>query len=96
MRGKGSTSIDEEMPKRREEVESEQFVEESDDADKDVFQTLKKKKQGSKLRLWVKLIRDRRYDDYNSPPSIPLLQRWIKKAKRCSLLKFYNLLTQTH
>ena len=40
------------------------------------FQQLKKKHpqmQGPKLRLWAKLIQGGRYEDYNTPPQIPLI-----------------------
>ena len=41
--------------------------------------------EGPKLRLWAKLIRDGRYDDYDSPPNIPLLQDGFTKPKKESL-----------
>lgn len=89
--GRAASIGEEEMPKRKKKkvAESEQFGEETDDADKeDVFQALKKKHpliEGPKLRLWAKLIRDGRYDDYDSPPSIPLLQDGFTKPKKESL-----------
>ena len=50
----------------------EQIEEETDE----IFQKLKKnhpQMQGPKLRLWAKLIQSGRYEDYDTPPQIPLI-----------------------
>ena len=53
----------------------------------DIFRQLKDKHSGMdnpKIRLWPKLIAKGRYDDYNTPPDIPLLSSTAKKKKKAT------------
>ena len=82
-----STHVCEEhgLPQAKEKISSSTKREQIEEVTDEIFQKLKKnhpQMQGPKLRVWAKLIQSWRYEDYDTPPQIPLITGAPTPAKK--------------